>query len=300
MFEPISQRWELHCHSDYSDGTLSPQALYDLALERELAHLVLTDHDTAEGYRWLARHGQLQPALRLWPGTELSSQWLGRSVHVVGIGMDVHSDGWQAVEARYAGAREQRLARILFLLRREGLTIDESALQAQAGAGTLGRPHIARYLVDSGQVKDSATAFKRWLGNGKVGDVKQSWPELAQAVADICDHGGIAVLAHPHRYKLTWRKLDQLLADFTEAGGRAVEVCCPAMPDAMRKRLAAYCEAHDILISGGSDFHQPGTPWASLGRYPQWPAQGPRLIDELLNRFGYPATSAGISSAVRA
>lgn len=284
MFEPISHPWELHCHSLFSDGGLSAQALYDLALERDLEHLVLTDHDTAEGYRWLLEQGRLQPELRLWPGVELSSQWQGRSVHIVGIGMDVTSSLWRDIESRYAAARDQRLERILFLLKREGLSVDLAALQEQGGAGTLGRPHIARYLVDSGQVKDSATAFKRWLGNGKVGDVKQSWPELAEAVSDIVSSGGVAVLAHPHRYKLTWRKLDQLLTAFTDAGGRAVEVCCPAMPDAMRKRLVTYCAEEGVLISGGSDFHQPNTPWASLGRFPQWPTQGPLLTDWLLSQ----------------
>ncbi|WP_394169500.1 phosphatase [Saccharospirillum alexandrii] len=279
----IAHTWEMHCHSTFSDGTLSAQGVYDLALERQLEHLVLTDHDTAAGYRWLREHGSLSESLRLWPGAELSTVWMKRSVHIVGIGMDVMSPAWQAVEARYDQARESRFERLLFVLRREGLTLDESAIRAQADGATLGRPHIARYLVDTGQAKDSAQAFKRWLGNGKVGDVKQSWPELEQAVADIVDNGGWAVLAHPHRYKLTWRKLGQLLDDFSAAGGQAVEVSCPAMPPPMRQRLVDHCCERDILIGGGSDFHQPEVPWARLGFYPQWPSLGPKLVDSLLN-----------------
>lgn len=279
----IAHNWEMHCHSTFSDGTLSPQALYDLALASQLEHLVLTDHDTAAGYRWLSSQGTLSESLRLWPGTELSTVWMKRSVHIVGIGMEVTSDAWLAVEARYDIARESRFERLMFVLRREGLVMDEAAIRSLADGATLGRPHIARYLVESGQARDSAQAFKRWLGAGKVGDVKQSWPELAQAVADIVDNGGYAVLAHPHRYKLTWRKLSQLLDDFTGAGGQAVEVSCPAMPPPMRQRLVEHCCERGIYIGGGSDFHKPDVPWARLGYYPQWPSLGPRLVDQLVS-----------------
>ena len=283
MDSRVAHNWEMHCHSRASDGTLSPQALYDQALAAGLEHLVLTDHDTAAGYRALRDDGQLSEGLRLWPGAELSSLWLGRNIHVVGIGMDVDQAAWQAVEARYVKAREQRFERLLFVLRRAGLTLDEDAIRREAGGALPGRPHLARHLVDTGQAKDSAQAFKRWLGTGKVGDVKQGWPPLAQAVGDIVACGGRAVLAHPHRYKLTWRKLDQLLEDFQQAGGGAVEVCCPAMPPAMRERLVDACIERDLLIGGGSDFHQPDTPWAQLGRYPQWPSRGQRLVDALLS-----------------
>lgn len=283
MNNNVAHPWEMHCHSRASDGVLSPQALYDQALAAGLSNLVLTDHDTAAGYRTLRAEGELSDELRLWPGAELSSLWLGRNIHVVGIGMDVYSDAWLAVEQRYVIAREQRFERLLFVLQRAGLHMDEGAIRVEAGEALPGRPHVARYLVNSGQAKDSAQAFKRWLGTGKVGDVKQGWPALEQAVADICESGGKAVLAHPHRYKLTWRKLDQLLEDFQQAGGEAVEVCCPAMPPPMRERLVDSCAQRDLLIGGGSDFHQPDTPWARLGRYPQWPSQGKRLVDALLD-----------------
>lgn len=282
MNSNVAHNWELHCHSQASDGTLSPQALYDRAREAGLEHLVLTDHDTAVGYRALRDAGNLAEDLRLWPGAELSSVWLKRSIHVVGIGMDVDGSHWRSVEARYVHIREARFERLLFVLRRAGLTLDEAAIRAEAGDALPGRPHIARYLVASGQVKDSAQAFKRWLGSGKIGDVKQGWPPLEQAVADIAAAGGKAVLAHPHRYKLTWRKLDQLLDDFQDAGGAAVEVCCPAMPPQLRTRLVDACGERGLLIGGGSDFHQPDTPWARLGRFPQWPSQGQRLVDALL------------------
>lgn len=282
MNTKVDHRWEMHCHSRASDGVLSPQALYDQALAAGLDHLVLTDHDTASGYRALHGDGQLSDALRLWPGAELSSLWLGRNIHIVGIGMDVYGEAWMNVEQRYVHAREQRFERLMFVLRRAGLDIDEAAIRVEAGEALPGRPHVARFLVNSGQAKDSAQAFKRWLGTGKVGDVKQGWPLLEQAVEDIRASGGIAVLAHPHRYKLTGRKLDQLLDDFQNAGGEAVEVCCPAMPPLLRQRLVDRCCERDLLIGGGSDFHQPDTPWAQLGRYPQWPSQGKRLVDALL------------------
>lgn len=281
MNSNIAHTWEMHCHSDFSDGALSPQTLYDQALSASITNLVLTDHDTAAGYRWLAEQGRLSDDLALWPGTELSSIWQKRSIHVVGIGMDVHGDAWRAVEARYRHIREQRLERLLFVLHREGLRIDEHQVREQAGEGTIGRPHIARHLVETGQAKNSAQAFKRWLGQGKVGDVKQNWPEMARAVEDIRYCGGVAVLAHPHRYKLTWRKMDQLLTDFQLAGGQAVEISCPAMPPELRKRLVQYCEEQDMFIGGGSDFHMPDTPWARLGHYPQWPSEGQRLVDVL-------------------
>jgi predicted metal-dependent phosphoesterase TrpH len=132
--------------------------------------------------------------------------------------------------------------------------------------GQVGRPHFAEFLLEKGYIKTRNEAFDRWLGNGKVGDVKTGWPTMQQAVKWITDAGGIAVLAHPLRYKMTFTKLRLLVSAFTEAGGQAVEIVGQqAQPDQL-KSLQKLLLQHDLAASGGSDFHDPEWAWAQIGK----------------------------------
>ncbi|WP_372926910.1 phosphatase, partial [Marinobacter sp.] len=141
----------------------------------------------------------------------------------------------------------------------------------KAGGDVPGRPHFARVLVEEGAVKDSAQAFKRYLGSGKAGDVKGFWPSLEEVVQWVTRAGGIAVLAHPRKYKLTATKLRALTGDFRQAGGRAIEVSTSGQSSGDLGFLAELCRRENLLASQGSDFHFPGAPWCELGSIMKMP-----------------------------
>jgi predicted metal-dependent phosphoesterase TrpH len=280
----VKQDWDLHCHSQFSDGKLDCPALFQLAQEREISHLVLTDHDTAAGYRASIENQWVPESLTLHAGAELSSVWKGRAIHVVALGIDVYSEAWLKVEQQYIVRREKRFERLLFVLRRAGFELDEQAIREIAAPGPPARPHIVQYLLDTEQVKTSAHAYKKWLGRGTIGDVKSQWPELEETVQTIVGLGGMAVIAHPHRYNLTWTKCKEMLTDFTAAGGQAIEVSCVGMDPNMRKFLVEQAQERGLYISGGSDFHSPNTSWLKLGYFPQWPRNVKLVKDWLLEQ----------------
>lgn len=297
MIVNVQHSWEMHCHSRFSDGKLPPQALFELAREQGVEHMVLTDHDTARGYRHAVQSGAVPEGLTLYPGAELSCLWNGRTLHVVGMGMDVFSDAWQAIEADYDGRRQRRFTRIVELLEKAGFRLDVEAIRQRADSGIPARPHIADYLVESGQVSSLGSVYKRWLGQGKPGDVKQQWPTLSETIDFIRRCGGMAVLAHPHRYKLTWTKCRELLDDFTDVGGSGLEIACAGLHPDMRKFLVNQARDRHLWVGGGSDFHAPEQKWIRLGRFPSWPLDVPLVKDWLLEHSTPPANAvqAGIS-----
>lgn len=285
MIVNVAHDWELHCHSTFSDGLLTLPELFTLATENNIQHLALTDHDTAAGYRAALAENIVPKSLSLYPATELSCVWKGRTIHIVGLGIDAHSDAWLTVEADYVQRREARFERIVTVLTKAGFVLDEQRIRDIAQPGPPARPHIARYLIETEQVKDSAEVYKKWLGQGKIGDVKQQWPQLEEAVRAITDNGGLAVIAHPHRYDLTWTKTREFLDDFCAAGGQAVETSCVGMHPERQKFLVQQAIERGLMVSGGSDFHSPNTPWLKLGTFPSWPNKAMKVTDWLLEKY---------------
>ncbi|HSH57940.1 MAG TPA: PHP domain-containing protein [Halomonas sp.] len=222
--DPEPLRIDLHMHSTASDGALSPMDLVALCAAQGLTHMALTDHDTLEGVAEAAEAARRE-GLVLMPGTELSTQWRGIGIHVVGLLPEgVKGALVEGLEAQ-AVARVERARTIASRMEKIGL--DDALARAREQAGSerpLGRPDFARALVAAGVVPDVATAFKKYLGAGKPGDVKALWPDMAEAVGWVLSAGGVAVLAHPLRYSLTRRKRGLLLDDFSAAGGQAAEL----------------------------------------------------------------------------
>ncbi|TCS35891.1 PHP domain-containing protein [Reinekea marinisedimentorum] len=285
MIVNCTHDWELHCHSQYSDGSMGLKALFELAQSNGVSHLALTDHDTAAGYRAALDEAQVPEGFTLYPATELSCVWNKRTLHVVGLGIDAYSSEWLAVEQAYNHRREKRFQRIVYLLQRAGLKIDEQTIREYAKPGPPARPHIAKHLVETGQAKNLGSVYKRWLGQGQIGDVKSQWPEMAEAIDAINRCGGIAVIAHPHRYKLTWTKARELIADFTAAGGKGIEVACIGIHPEFSKFLVEQAQQNDLYVSGGSDFHHPDSAWLKLGKYPMWPNHAATVKDWLLRKY---------------
>jgi 3',5'-nucleoside bisphosphate phosphatase len=253
---------DFHCHTTASDGSLDPSTLIDLALERDVKMLSVTDHDTMDAYR---QFGPAANQLQLIPGIELSTQWSRRGVHIVGLNVDIDSEPMEQAIRQQSAARQGRAEIIAERLARLGFSGCLEGAQSFSSGPQVGRPHFAQYLLKIGAVSTIDQAFKRYLGAGKVGDVKDQWPELDTVIGWIRDAGGVAVLAHPTKYKVTRTKLVELIGAFKAAGGEAMEVISGAQVPSVTRDMARLCRDSGLDASCGSDFHSLNQPWASLG-----------------------------------
>jgi len=261
------QKIDLHSHTLVSDGSLSPMQLVERAKEQGVEILSITDHDSVGAYEQL---NCLDDALTIIPGIEFSTQWRGVGVHIVGLNLDLSSEAIKQGVAEQEQSRRDRSVLIGQRLIKAGLPVDMARVAEIANYSNIGRPHFAQHLVELGLVKNVATAFKKYLGSGKVGDVKQCWAELPQIVSWIVDAGGVAVLAHPLKYKMTRTKLAALLDDFILAGGRAMEVVSGQQCQTEVESLVRLCQQKGLLGSCGSDFHQ-SSPWSEIGAMTAFP-----------------------------
>ena len=254
---------DFHTHTAASDGDLSPRELVELARARELAMLAITDHDTVAGYVEMStgpgrEYTQNPAGPRLIPGVEFSCRWSGTTIHILGLGMDCgHSAMREALEWLNS-ARTERGRKIAERLEALGFNGALDGALAEAGASQLGRPHFSAWMVANGHVSDHNQAFDRYLGQGKTGDVKAFWPELAQVVEWIVAAGGVAVIAHPLKYKFTRMKLRRLVLDFMAAGGQAIEIMSGYQSADQTGQLRRLASEFALEVSVGSDFHREG------------------------------------------
>ena len=271
---------DLHCHSTASDGALSPATVVARAHERGVRVLALTDHDTIEGLPE-ARQRAAELGLQLVNGIELSCTWGGATIHVLGYGFALDAPAIEAAvkslhTGRWARAEEidRRLARVGFV----GCLQGARAVQQELGdsGNAPARPHFAEYLVRAGFVADRAEAFRKWLGAGKLGDVKQHWPSLAEVLATLRAADAWISLAHPAQYDFTRSKRRRLVGEFVSGGGHAIEVVNGLQPAEQVGTLAILAREFGMLVSAGSDFHAPGD-WSELGMYRPVPDDLPPL-----------------------
>lgn len=261
----MDKKFDLHCHSTASDGVLSPSEVVLRASERGVTHLALTDHDTLSG---LAEANESAQSLgvTMISGLELSTVWNGKNIHVVGLGVDVNQKQLLHHCEQQHRKRRERAETIATILTQLGVPNALAGAEALAGNGSIGRPHFARHMVDSGFIASEQKAFKKYLGTGKAADVPSNWPSIAEAVEWVNDAGGVAVLAHPLKYKMTRTKLCRLLGEFVEAGGQAMEVLSGGHQTASETRdLLRIASQFGVRSSLGSDFHTPEAPWNDLG-----------------------------------
>ena len=260
---------DLHTHTSFSDGTLSPAQLIDRAVENGVTHLSITDHDTTAAYRALPDYSGHD--LVVTPGIELSTRWMKIGIHVVGLNVDPDHESLLSGIAFQQQARNERAERISDRLAKCGIPDSLPEALKHAGNGCIGRPHFAKVLVERGHCKDFATAFRKYLGNGKPGDVRDLWPPIEEVVRWISESGGTPVLAHPDKYKLTATKLLCLVRDFCAAGGEAIEVVSGSQRPEVTRKLADLANSHGLSASCGSDFHDPRFRWSDLGRFSPLP-----------------------------
>ena len=266
-------KYDLHTHTKCSDGSLPVTELINLAIERGITHLAITDHDTVKAHLQLAANNKSykDDEINIIKGIELSSQWNNMGIHIVGLNIDVNSTAIENAVAHQTQLRLQRVKTIAKKLTQRGFPDITQGATKLAGDSQIGRPHIAQYMVEEGMVSNVGQAFNKYLGAGKVGDVSNIWPDLEKVVEWINAAGGIAVLAHPSRYKMTRTKRRRLMADFADAGGQAIEVCAGNQVPGVAEEMAELCSEFDFHASVGSDFHNPNYKWVKLGQYPKLP-----------------------------
>jgi predicted metal-dependent phosphoesterase TrpH len=272
--------FDLHCHTHFSDGLLSPEAVIARAKERGVAVLAITDHDTIAALG-IAQKAAMDVGITLITGIEFSSQWGKGGVHIVGLGVDVNSPALIAAVEFQEQARNSRAQAIADRLSKAGFPGALLGAEEIAGNATLGRPHFAQYLVAVGAVKNINAAFKKYLGTGKPADVKYQWPLMEQVIGWIHAAGGVAVLAHPAKYELTRTKMCALVDSFEAAGGDAIEVISGLQPAALTEDLLRIANARSLHASCGSDFHFPDQIWQELGSFGKLPAHA-KPVWELL------------------
>lgn len=257
---------DFHCHSRASDGALPPEVLVDRALEAGVSWLAITDHDSVAGFVAARRYyTAIGGAMALVSGAEFSCRWSGVTVHVVGLGFEpghtVMAEGLALLDR----ARRQRAGIIAGKLAARGIEGALAGALAEAGQSQLGRPHFASWLVQQGHFRDHKEAFDRFLGQGKPGDVKAFWPELEAVVSWIRAAGGVAVLAHPLKYRLTRTRLRRLLQHFCSVGGNGLEVITGRLPPDRREALFDLAREFELEASVGSDFHRDHPHGPALG-----------------------------------
>jgi 3',5'-nucleoside bisphosphate phosphatase len=247
-------RADLHSHSSVSDGTEPPAAVIRRAAQAGLDVIALTDHDTVAGHRAASR--ALPPGVTLLPGAELSCRLEGHSVHLLAYLFDPAND---LLAGEMAEIRESRLFRAKAMvdkLAAMAVPVTWEQVSEIAGGGVVGRPHIARAMIDAGVVGSIEEAFTpEWLGPGGPAYVSRYALDPARAIRLVRAAGGVTVLAHPRGSGRGWRLPDAVIADLSEAGLDGVEVNHPQQDETERGRLGELARALGLIASGGSDDH---------------------------------------------
>ena len=257
--------YDLHSHSNTSDGALSPTALVERAYQHGVTHLALTDHDTTKGLA-TAKVCAKQLGMTFINGIELSALWENKSIHIVGLGINPDYPELANAMQHIQDLRLERAAKMAAKLEKRNIKGALEAVQEAAGQGTITRSHFADFLLTQGHVDTHQQAFDRYLSRGKPAYVPSVGIDLPIAIQWINESGGIAVLAHPLRYQLTHSWLNRLLKDFKNAGGQAMEVVTGRTNTNEIKLLATLAQRYQLAGSRGSDFHSPAHVYPELGR----------------------------------
>ena len=258
-------KYDLHSHSHFSDGDLSPTELVLKASESGITHLALTDHDTLDGLTEASRAAD-KIGLNLINGVEFSCTWEKQLIHVVGLNVDPSNRTLLRAIKSNKQRRESRAESMFEDLEQNDIDIRSTVIKNLGGRGVPTRPHFADALIEHGFAKDKKQAFKRYLVKGKPGYIPMLWPDLNEIGKAITASGGVAVLAHPMRYKLTRTKLSWLIKDMVAAGIKGMEICTASTDKQQIKMLSDLAQKFKLVASLGSDFHSETQPWAKLGQ----------------------------------
>jgi predicted metal-dependent phosphoesterase TrpH len=264
---------DLHCHSVVSDGTLTPEELAPRAKANGVELWALTDHDEVGGQQraYAAAHAS---GMKYLTGVEISITFASQTVHIVGLGFDPDDANLKQGLRNTRGGRGERAMEMSEQLAKVGIKdAYAGALQFVGNPELISRTHFARFLVESGVCKDTSEVFRKYLIEGKPGYVEHRWATLQNAVHWITEAGGIAVIAHPARYKFSPNAEFALFSEFKTHGGRGVEVVTGSHTAAEYVTYADMAREFGLAASRGSDFHSPAESHTDLGTLPFLPGQ---------------------------
>jgi 3',5'-nucleoside bisphosphate phosphatase len=279
---------DLHCHSSVSDGTLEPEALAARAKANGVELWALTDHDEVGGqHRAMSAAREL--GLPYLTGAEISVTFAATTVHIVGLGFDADDPALvQGLVATRGGRRERAMEMAAGLAKVGIKNAFEGALKYVGNPELISRTHFARYLVESGICMDNQDVFRRFLVDGRPGYVEHRWATLRDAVTWITQAGGMAVIAHPGRYKFTPNEEFALFSEFKTHGGQGVEVVTGSHTTADYVKYADMAVEFDLFASRGADFHSPEESHTDLGSLPELPARLTPVWEPLADRIHRP------------
>lgn len=262
---------DLHVHSTCSDGTYTPVRLVDYAREKNLSAFALTDHDTvngleeAMGYAERLRRAGEANVPEVIPGIELSSEYQGKDVHIVGLYIDYRDTRFQRYLRDFVASRDTRNEKMCERLRQAGMDISYEKLRQTFPDSVITRAHYAKYMLEHGYVRSRAEAFERYVGDHCPYYVPREKITPAQAVSLILDAGGVPVLAHPILYHMSDSRLDTLVGELKAAGLMGIEALYSTYQTCEERQIRTLAQKYDLLISGGSDFHGENKPGLDLG-----------------------------------
>ena len=245
---------DLHNHSYFSDGFLSPREIVRLASDANCDLFALTDHDSTNGIVE-AKSEADKLGINLINGVEISAFWRNSAIHIVGLGIDIDNDELQTGLEFNQNLRKERAKKIALGLWRSGIKDALEKAQMLSGGHMLTRTHFAQMLIKEGYCKDMKSVFRRYLTGRKPGGVRVEWKDFNEVIKWIHSAGGKALIAHPFRYRMTHTKIKKMLNDFKEANGDGFEVINANSSDEEISLGNQWIEEYDLLASVGSDFH---------------------------------------------
>ncbi|MES2911343.1 MAG: 3',5'-nucleoside bisphosphate phosphatase [Pseudomonadota bacterium] len=276
---------DLHCHSVVSDGTLTPEALAERAATNGVELWALTDHDEIGGQHRAAAAARAH-GMRYLTGTEISVTFANETVHIVGLGFDPDDADMLKGLHNTRGGRGQRAMEMSDGLAKVGIKgAYEGALKFVGNPELISRTHFARFLVEGGHCKDTSEVFRKYLTEGKPGYVPHRWASLRDAVQWITSAKGLAIIAHPARYKFTPNEEYALFTEFKNHGGRGVEVVTGSHTAQEYVKYAETAKEFGLAASRGSDFHSPDESHTDLGTLPFLPGDLTPVWELLADRI---------------
>lgn len=242
---------DLHIHTTCSDGKMSPAEAVELASEKNLTALSITDHDTCKAYyKALKKANELE--IELIPGVEITSTIGDKEAHILAYYFDPDTNYLEDFLNQQKKARRERIKGIIETVNKNGLDVDFDEVWAEANGANIGRPHLARVLMQKGYVSSHKEAFIRYLSNQKLGSIKNTYPDYREVIEIIKNVGGAAIVAHPGKMYAK-----EEMEAFIDAGIDGIECIHPSHNFKLQKKYTELCEEHSLLMTGGSDSHEP-------------------------------------------
>lgn len=255
---------DLHTHTCRSDGSKTPTELIDYAIEKGLSVIAITDHDTVDALDEAIEYAKDKP-ITVIPGVELSTEFQGQDIHVVGLNIDYRADGFKDYLEEFVESRDLRNVKMCRLLTEAGMPMTYEELQEAYPGSVITRAHYARYMLSKGYTSYLKEAFERYIGDNSPYFVPREKITTTQGVELIVKAGGIPVLAHPLLYHMSWDRIQKLTDILKPAGLMAVEAIYTTNTNSDERETREFAAKNGLLISGGSDYHGEAKPRTDLG-----------------------------------